>query len=337
MLTATLLLSSALEASAEDCQPPNGLSRCIDSNSLWLSADGSPFASISSAKIRNAEAYGVGVAGMYFSQPITLVAHSPDPDGREIQIVDDVVDVWLLASMSFEKRWQLSLSVPVAVYQSGLGIEGVTSQDSVVATETALRDPRLGGAFELFSTTRSKLELSAKSRLELSLPLGGEATFAGERGPTVAPSFVFSLERGFFFAASELGLRLRQSVPFAGARHGSQFVSAIGLGARLYSALSVAAEAWVLPVLNSQKRTLPDGTAVDAIYAPAEWLLSLRIEPPLLGGLSMLLAGGTGLPLSSERRRPPDGPVESENFAGLTSARFRSLVMLRYEPPANAP
>jgi hypothetical protein len=317
-------------AAATECEPDNGLSPCINSNSLWLATGDSYFASISSGSVPDAGQFVVGLGGQYFSQPLTLIAHSPDPDGRKIPVVDDVVDLSLLASMSIRQRWELSLALPVAIYQNGTGIEPATSQDSVPASHTALRDPRIGTAFELFRDD-SDLRFATKSRLELSLPVGAEHVFAGERGLVIAPSFVFSLEHGSFYASSELGMRLRQSVEFSGARHGSQLVAAVGLGAHLFWGISLGAEVWMLPVVNSQERTLPDGTKVeDAVLVPAEWLTSVRVQPQAFGGLSLLLGAGTALPLSSERRQPPDGPVESDHFAGLTAPRFRALLLVRY-------
>jgi hypothetical protein len=320
------------EVWADACEPPSGVSPCIDANSLWLPAGDARFLSIAPALPAHPRSFSFGLALSFFDRPVRLRAPSPDPEGRDINVVRDSLDAALLASYGVTERFDLSLSLPMALYQRGAGVQGLTSQSAEPIAKTALRDPRLGAGLSVVE--HRPLGFAAKVRLELALPLGGEQNLAGGSSLVGAPGVALELARGRFRLGSEIGLRLREVTEFAGTNVGSEAYLSLGASLDVLddSWLSVALESWMLPSLVSQKRDLPDGTRIrDAVLAPSEWLLSVRSMP--LEGLALQLGGGTALPLSSERRIAPDGSSDTEHFAGVTAARWRLVLVARYALP----
>jgi hypothetical protein len=252
-----------------------------------------------------------------------------------VALVSDMFNATVVAALGLPHRLEINLAVPVTLRQTGAGVEGVTSQQGSPVTRTVLRDPRIGAGFELVEP-QPIAHFAMKLRLTLSLPLGDERALAGERFFVVSPGAAFSVEHGPMFASSELALRLRRSASLGGTRVGSQALAALGAGFSLLGdeLLAVCAETWLLPTLSSQEHALPDGARASGVLAPAEWLLSVRSRPFREHPLSVQLGGGTGLPLSTERRAEADGGVETEHFAGVTSSRFRFVLALRYTAEA---
>ncbi len=203
----------------------------------------------------------------------------------------------------------------------GAGAEGVTSQDGAPLPNSAAHDPRLGAGFALIHDR----SLGLKLRGELSAPLGSSHLFAGERWFVFAPSLAGSLRLGRFFAASELGVRLRKTTHVATASHGSELVGALGAGVHILDdeLLSFGVEALAAPSLVAQDRARSDATLVGA-----EWLASVRSAPLSDRAFRLELAGGTGLPLST--RVDENGDEQSE--LGLATPRFRLIFGVRYAP-----
>jgi OmpA-OmpF porin, OOP family len=331
----TLLVATAgmeRQARADGCDPPSGVSPCIDANSLWLPAGDASFFSVAPALPTPEASLSLGLALGFLDRPVRLRAPSPDPEGREINVVKDSLDAALLASYGLTERLELTLALPMALYQRGAGVQGFTSQSAPPLSTTVFRDPRLGAGLSVIE--HRPLGFSGKARVELSFPIGGEQNLAGGRTFAFAPSFTLELVRGRFRLASEVGFRLRGVSEIAGTRVGSEATLALGVGFDVLrdSLLSVALESWILPSLLSQERDLPDGTRVrNVVLAPSEWLLSVRSMP--VPGLAFQLGGGTALPLSSERRIFADGTSDVDSFAGVTSARWRIVLVARYALP----
>jgi hypothetical protein len=308
-------MAASARGAPVDCDPPSGISTCIDANAVWLPAGRPRFATIAPAQPTPDGAYAFGAALSYLSRPIVLVAPSPDPEGREIRVVDDRIDATLLWAYAPTARLELSLATPFVLHQTGAGAEGVTSQSAPPLTRTASADPRFGIGYAI----ANRDELALKAQAELSLPLGDRHLYAGEGSFVLAPSIAASLRIAPFFAGSQLGARIRRSVPLADASFGSQAVAALGVGVEILprEQLSFGVEAIALPSLVAQDRARGD-----ARLMPAEWLASLRSVPLTDPALILQLAGGTGLPLSG-------GELD------LTSPRVRLLAAVRYAPVAD--
>jgi hypothetical protein len=311
-MLALLLAASSARGEAVDCSPSSGISTCIDANALWIPAGRPRFAAIAPAIPMPDGVFAFGAALVYLSRPIVLVAPSPDPEGREIRVVDDRVDASLLWAYAPSARLELTLATPFVLNQNGAGGEGVASQSAPPLARTAARDPRIGAGYAIGDWDGAALQ----ARTELTLPLGEEQLYAGDGSFVLAPSLAAALALGPFFAGAELGARLRKSVPLADVRFGSQAVAALGAGVDLLPAerLSFGVEAIVMPSLVRQERARGDASLV-----PAEWLASVRSAPLSDRALLLQLAGGTGLPLFDDE-------------LALTSPRFRLLLAVRYAP-----
>lgn len=319
-----------------DCTPRTRTSSCFDADTLWIPAAPSPFRAMPASEVMAAERWSLGLDVSYLSRPVTLTAHSPDPSGRTVRVVNDVVDAALSAAYVPAPHWELTAVVPVDLYRTGTGLSGVTSQSGPSLTSTALRDVRIGAARALLphSAAGSAVRFSATSHLDLALPTGDGGSFAGEGGPVLAPAIAVGLEtRGVLVEAEEVA-RIESARDFGGARVGSRFVSNLGVSAEVLprGALGASIEGWVAPNFLSTGRTLPDGTVVTSgALVPAEWMASLWTR---LTSVVLALGGGTAIPLSSETRRAPDGTESSDQFAGITTPRFRFVFSARYAPEA---
>ncbi len=332
--TGLVVALSTAPASATDCSPPGGLSPCVDSNNLWMPAGVAHFAAIAASETVAPGAFGFGLGLTYFTKPIVLVASSPDPAGREVNVVDDVLDASFMWAYGLAPRVELSAVLPVALRQSGSGVEGVTSQSAPPIRRTAVRDPRFGGAFALLPRAPGR-PVGSKARLDLSVPMGDEAFLAGVEGFSLAPSVLADVVAGPAFAALEIGARLRRRATIAGATIGHQGFVGLGVGAHLVGRelLSLTAEVWALPSLVSQTATLPGGDRVTGgRLMPAEWFVGVRSAPLRSGDLALQAGAGTGLPLSNETRAFAAGGSDSDSFAAVTTPAFRAVLSIRYAP-----
>lgn len=332
VLVALTLFTLDREARAADCDPASGISTCFDANNLWPSAGPTRFAGIAAAAPARERALAFALLLSYLDRPVQLSAPSPDPEGREVAVVRDAVDLSMAWAYGLGRGVELDVASAIVLHQRGAGAEGVTSQSGPPLGSVAVRDPRLGVGYALPWPALDP-HAALKARLELALPLGDERLYAGAGAFTLAPSVVTSFRHGALHGAGEVGARLRRSVPFATARVGSQLLTALGGGVDvLGEALSFELEAYLLPTLVSQPgRDNAASRVKDGLLVPSEWLASIRSVPTSDRGFSLALGGGTGLPLSSETRLTSAGE-SSESFAGVTTPRFRLFFAVRYEP-----
>jgi OOP family OmpA-OmpF porin len=321
-------LLTAGHAAAADCSPASGVSTCFDADTLWWTAGEARFASVASAAAPRRGAIAFAALVGYLDRPVLLSVPSPDPEGRDVNVVRGGVGLSLAYAYGLSDQLELTLATPLVLHQTGAGAEGITSQSAPPLKAVAVRDPRVGvgvpwrqGAF------------AVKARAELALPLGDDDAYAGSGGFTLAPTLAGGWQAGPLHAGVELGARLRRAVPFATARIGSQAYAAVGLGADLWQEwLSLELEAFALPSLVSQPGRRDAASQVHGgVLIPAEWLVSVRSAPVRDAPLALSLGGGTGLPLSTETRETAGG-ASAERFAGVTTPRFRLFFGVRYQP-----
>jgi hypothetical protein len=326
------LVLSTRSAHAAGCSPVSGLSTCINADELWFAAGPSRFVGIASAEPLGARKFSFGVGTSYLSRPIVLHASSPDPEGRDIFVVDDALDTTWLFAYGVTRRLELTAALPFTLHQSGAGVEGVTSQSGPPLARTAVADPRVGAGFSIFHEASTGWQSDAKLLLDVALPLGDQSDFAGEGSFVEAPALVAELRAGRFSAAGEIGARFRSARAMAGQRVGSELVSMLGLEFDVlpHEVLSVGAEGWLFPSLVSQNYRASNGTLVqDATIVSAEWLASLR-SSLAHHELELQLGGGTGIPLSSDRETLPDGTTRNESFSAVGTPDFRFVLSVRY-------
>lgn len=329
----TALIVSTRPARAAHCSPASGLSTCINADELWFAAGPSRFVGIASAAPLGARKFSFGVGTSWVSRPIVLHASSPDPEGRDIFVVDDALDTTMLFAYGVTHRLELTTALPFTLYRSGAGVAGVTSQSGPPLTRTAVADPRIGAGFSVFHEASAGWQSDAKLLLDVSLPLGDQEDFAGQGSFVEAPALVAELGAGRFSAAGEIGARFRSARSIAGQRVGSELVSMLGLEVDILprELLSFGAEGWLFPSLVSQDYRAANGTLLqNASIVSAEWLASLRSSPLAHRELELQLGGGTGIPLSSARATLPDGTTRNESFSAVGTPNFRLVLSVRY-------
>jgi hypothetical protein len=300
-----LLVAPATRALACSAEQP-----CVHAEPAWLAPAARALAFVSADPVP--EGLAASVSAGFRLAPAVVNLPAPNRAGRDVNVLRHATDLTVGLRAGVGDGLEVTLVVPAGLYQRGAGIKGVTHQSAPPIAAQTLHDPRLGFGFEL---PRPAAWLRAKLRLELKLPLGSEAALAGEGWPVSSPSVALIATRGGFFAAAELGARLRRPSDALGARVGSQGLLAVGVGYALSRPrLTFAAEAYALPALARAGRTH---------YLPAEWLVSTRFSPGLLPPLSVGVSGGSGVPLSR------DG---SAWFFGFGVPRLRALFIVSWSP-----
>jgi hypothetical protein len=315
------LARAAAAADADACAGAASVSSCFDADALWLPAGPATFVAFGSPRTLEAGELMVALGAGIAWRPVTLIAPSPHPEGRELRVVEATTTLTLGGRVGLGRGLDAGLTLPIAPYQHGTGVEGVTAQQSDGLARPVLREPRLGfGAIWLGRRAGSAFTLGTK--LELALPFGNASALAGAAGPTLAPSIAAELVAGPVTFGSELGARLRRAVQFADVNVGSAAVIAAGASVELLREPTLAAgvEVSLRPRLGTRSPAAMPG----ARDLPAEWLAHVRFEPSPRSW-SLALAGGCGLPLS--RAQSPGG---SEAALGVTAPRFRLLASARY-------
>lgn len=261
-------------------------SPCVDAEPLWLPPSPDRLLWVSDTSPTPARKWTLSLSALFRLHPAVVTVPAPNRYGRDINVIRHATDASLGGSIGIGNRLELTWVVPAGLYQRGAGIKGVTHQSAEAVAATTLHDPRLGFGYAI--PWASKV-FAAKIRFEAKVPLGNEEASSGETSAVAAPSAALLATTGGFFAATEIGARLRNPSDVFGTRIGSQLLVAGGFGYELSKPrLSFALQAYVLPSL------VDTGTQR---YLPAEWLASARWG---LGTISFGIAGGAGLPVSGD-------------------------------------
>ena len=321
LVSGTLAISAAArEARSADCDPPNGLSTCVDADNLWPRPGGGPLFAIGSAATAPEGKASFGLVLSYLSRPIGLRVTSPDPGGTVIYALDNMLDATFLWSLGLTDRLEVTLAAPVTLYQDGAGLADVLGADTVLPRST-LRDPRIGVSFAILPRPRvgSPDGLALTARFDLGVNTGDEDSFAGAASATAAPSAVAEYRLGIVGVAAEGGARIRRASTLAGTEVGPQLYGALGSTIDVLPDrwLTAGAEAFALYTFGEQKPPSGGGASAPALV-PAEWIVSASTAPLLDGDLGFSLGGGGPIPFSSD--------------PALTAPRFRFNVGLRYAP-----
>lgn len=311
-------------AQAFNCNP-HPISSCVDSNQQWLAQGPSLFASLNSAHELRAGTLSFALAGVYQYRPLLLLAPSPDIHGREVALVEHVIDNQMLMAAGLGRDFDLSVALRWVPYQTGAGVGAVRSRVAQDLPRTAVRDPLLGIGYALWRFRNAHEELHLKLRGDASLPFGDADRFAGEKGPVFAPSANLEFASGRLTLAGEAGLRLRSAVTLADVHYGAQFTAGLGIAVEaMRDVLFASAELSASPGLATSEETAAD---TPAHWVPAEWGVSLTTR--WADNYSLLLSGGGALPLSSQRIDTGYQSTELEYFAGVGAPKIRFVLLLR--------
>jgi hypothetical protein len=316
-------------ARAESCASTSG---CFDANSLWLPAGQTEFVTLPSTRADAPGKMSVGLATELLHDPVVVHVASPDAGGRDVHIVDYALDTSLLFDVGALENLDLSLVLPTRLYQSGAGAGGISSQSAPPVEQSALRDPRLGVAYSLDSAL-ARPGLGLRLALDVSVPLGNEAAFAGERTLAAAPSATLGWQISRLALRLGLGARLRGSAEFGDVRLGNQGFVGLGAGVDLLARglLFLSLEGFGLPPLGSSRASAADSTVTGVTLFPAEWLFAVHSSFRPDDEWSLSGSIGTGLPFSSETRATSNGS-STAHFLGVTEPAWRTLLALRFAP-----
>jgi OmpA-OmpF porin, OOP family len=320
-----LVALSAANARA-DCASPHHLSTCIDADTFWPHASAGPFSFVGGTGTVGPGLMAFGLVTTYLHHPLMLALPTASPEPTEVAAVGDLVDTTFLWSLGLSDRAELELSLPTTTYRTGTGVSALVSQQASPLPRTGLRDLRVGAAYTLVPKADGHLGLA--SRLEVGVPTGDEASFAGDRSLVAIPAFTAELQTGPWMGAAEVGARLREPADLAGSRVGSQLFLALGAGTRILDddLLAIALELMALPTFAHQAvaTSVPatggqrQEVGKNRALVPAEWALSVSSSLWPSSHLSIALAGGGGID-------PMDAPA-------ITTPKYRFSLMLRYTP-----
>jgi hypothetical protein len=325
LVLAVVASATRVRAEPDPCDPSATVSPCFDADALWLPTGATHFATLPSARPM-AEGFATLLFGAGLAlDPALLSVPSPDPEGREIHVVETTTTFTI--GVGFGLGYGLGVTTELAFvpYQKGAGVEAVTAQQAPPLGSAAVRDPRFSLVYTALGRG-SRDPVAVAARLGLAPAVGDETLLAGAAGATVLPALTLEAETGRFAFGADLGLRLRRAVDFGTVRKGSEAVIGAASTVRVLASPSVLVgiEAWLRPGLAGS----PPGADPDALDLPAEWLLSTVFAWDPNGPFSLAAAGGSGLPLS----KGPAASGGTESFAGVTAPTFRALVALRFTP-----
>lgn len=320
-----LATANSAHAQGAECRPDNGTTPCIDANSLWLATGAAHWFTLPEPVALARGKVGLSVVAQVLFRVLSAELPSPALEGREVRLVERVLEEDLLLAVGLGSDLELGLVLPVILHQRGTGSAGLTSQRADPLDPTATRDPRVSLAYAA-TLTRS---LGVKPRLELGLPLGDRSAYASAGSVTFAPGLPVEWRLGPFAAGAELALRLRRSVELGSVRWGSQASSTLALSLDLLpnQGALLGVELFLLPSLVNASSARARALSVETRLLPAEWLVSLRTRPSADEPWTAALAAGAGLALSSE-----SSPAGSQRFVAPTSPGLRLLAEVRYAP-----
>lgn len=334
VLLASVVLNMAKVkvAHAQECSNPL-VSTCINSDSFWPHAGPQRFAAVGHTDTVVDRQIAFGLVSTYLSRPVIVRVASPGPGGSDQFVIDDQVNANFLFAYGVTDHLQLDFAVPITLVQTGAGTSPLTGGRPI--RDTAVRDARFGLAYRLLARSRKPAPdsdsdpdkgFAVTGRMTFSAPIGDNTDFAGERTLVFVPSLAADYRIGRAFFGADLGLRVRPTTEFAGARIGTQLTSALGAGFDIlkdkkdFLALLLEGRAYYnFPEQHESQQSAfgitsrPNGTHI----IPAEWMVGVRSAPFLAGDVSFFLGGGGPLPLSD---------------AAITNPRFRFVLGVSYAP-----
>jgi outer membrane protein OmpA-like peptidoglycan-associated protein len=321
-LATAIAASAESPATAAECQTTPLLSSCIDADNLWPRASGG-FFSMGSALTTPEDKSAFALVASYLSRPIGLRVASPDPNGTVVYAIDNAVDATFLWALGVTDRLELTIDLPVTLYQDGAGLADVLGTDDALP-RSVVRDGRFGASFAILPRPRagSGDGLAVTARLQFGAPFGARDAFASAGAMTTAPSVTADLRLGRLLLAMDLGGRIRSKRQLASATYGSQLSAAAGASFDILRDrwLTASAEAFALYTTAAQGPSIHSATPAEPgpPLVPAEWIASVSSAPFLGGDLVLALGGGGFIPVT--------GAV------ALTTPRFRWNFALRYAP-----
>lgn len=305
-------------ARAEACPALPSVSRCFDVDSVWPTPRAGHFYTLPDVTSPSAQAVGLSVVGTALAEPLRVSAASPDPEGRELLVVEQRYGVTALLAYAPSSRLDTYVAASL-VHQSGSGWSGLYSRAAPAWRSTGLRAARLGAEFVL-ARVDVPLPLLWRVGYQLVLPWGD--SFARSRTFTSAPSSSLAIESGPISVATRVEWRSRSPVHVGQWRIGSELRTTLGLALTAWQPWIVpAAELWLAPSLLRQPAD--EGTLVSS-----EWLLLVGSRPQ--PWISVQVGLGAALPLSTH----PSDLDPDTTLSAPGTPRLRGLLRVSVSYPS---
>ncbi len=341
---ALLVLSATFVARtvAASCTTPI-TSPCVDSDTLWPHAGPSLFMNVGGTDTVSTDRISFGLVASYLSRPIVLNSPSPDPNSPSARpAIDNQFDATFLFAYGLTERFELDLALPVTIFQDGAGntpIAGCGAGNNCSIAATATRDLRFGATYTFLKRPakhpwrHDASGFGLAARFETVAPSGDDTAFAAERAAVFVPSISLDYRSHRFFAGGELGVRIRPTTDFAGARIGTEGVIAAGVGLdvlKKHDLLALTAEVRLHPVFTEQATVTqsPNGLVSSAngtFIMPAEWMVTARTAPLEGGDLVFQLGVGSSFPNSYDA-------TTGRFYFAVTAPQFRVALGLTFAP-----
>lgn len=286
--------------------------RGIDPRGGDLAITHDAFLTVEGARTAPARSFGLSLLADYHHGLMSLRLGDEKID----DLLAHRLDLHLMGSYAFTDWLEVGLDLPLAAWQENRfsRIEEEAGLALAAPSSAGLGDLRLVAKARILAEADAGVGLALLA--ELRLPTGDEASFLGERGPSIAPALVAERSFGDVRLALAGGYRWRSEAgQFLNLYEGDE----LGLS---------AAGAWTLPtddrrwtLLAELLATTParapfNGPDADALKTGLEGQLGLRGD--LGGGFFGLVGVGTGLAAESGLGR--------EGFRAFAGVRWQRIV-----------
>lgn len=318
---ASLFLFIAAPARAANCDGTTSLGGCFPTLGVSTLAEPGPLRTLSMGRALPFRSVAVSLNAWRVNSPAQLVAASPDPDGRTIDVVKRAHIIDLRAAAGVGRGLDVTLGLPMYVEMKGAGSDALATQKPEPLSGAALGDLQLGLRYSPRHAQDDSV-YRLMIRTELTLPTGNETKYAGATGVTALGAVTNAFRYQGWSLAADLGFRAAPSVRFGDVRLGSALLFGFGLARDILDdqVLSVGVELWASRMLaNSPTTDVPVGAETTVV--PAEWMLNAQYHPLTLPGW-VWLGGGMGIPLSS-RSGATNSSYADSSFVAPSASRWR--------------
>ena len=285
------LAASAIGLVSLTASPANAQATGFSVNHFDPSERGSEWFVLESLDLRGHLRPAIGVVGDWGFRPLV----ETDANGHILHsVVLNQIVVHPGASLVLWDRLRLGLDVPVQVYADGhpAVIGGVTYAPP--ASTTSMGDIRLGADLRLFGTYGDAI--TGALGVQVYLPTGDPASYAGDGSVRVAPRVLVAGDIGPFVYAAKLGSMIRTlSTTFDGTPVGTDLSFGVSAGLRvLEKKLVVGPEVFGHSVVTNGAFFTTHATPVEGLFGAH---YTVADDWRLGGGVSTGFTGGYGTPV----------------------------------------
>lgn len=295
---------------------------CFDAAPFQGPAEPSPFRWFGRGRVLLPSQVAGTIAVRHATRPAELVAPGSDPNGRLVPVVKQTTRLDLRIAVGLGRGLDLTLLQPFGLFQQGSGPDAITTQ-----APTRLLAAGIGDSMVSFRTRLPRLlqTFDWALRMELTLPIGSERAYLGNRDMAEAVAVNAHWSAGGLSIVSDAGIRVSRTTRFGDTNLGTHAFWGLGVD---YAPLTddllhFSLEALLRPMLVASPNLADTKVHAEQII-PADWLGSVTSRP-FSTDLWFSVGAGTALPRS--RRSGGDARVDG-HFIAPTSPRLQLIASL---------